>query len=88
MGQTASPYCLHEEGEVIDDADNTVLECALWQSYCSVLTSIIGMITAANIIGVMISSGENWISVANYVERISRLKKRDLKAAEHVGMPA
>ena len=33
-------------------------------------------------------SMENWTSVANYVERILRLKKRGLKAGEHVGVPA
>ena len=34
----------------------------------------------------MIASWENWASVANYVERILRLKKRDLEAMEHVGV--
>ena len=47
--------------------------------------SIIGMITATNIVGVVIARRGNWASVANYVERILRLKKRDLEAAEHVG---
>ena len=75
MGKTASPYCLYEEGKVIDDAELTVFERVRWQSYRSVLTS-------------MIASRENWTSVANYVERILRLKKRDLEAAEHVGAPA
>lgn len=88
MGKTASPYCLYEEGEVIDDAEHTVFECARWQSYRSVLTSIVGTITAANIVGVMIASSENWTSVVNYVERILRRKKRDLEAAEQIGMPA
>ena len=35
----------------------------------------------------MIASRENWASVANYVERILRLKERNLEAAEHVGAP-
>ena len=30
MGKTASPYCLYEEGEIIDDAEHTVFECASW----------------------------------------------------------
>ena len=46
------------------------------------------MITAAYIVGVMITSREDWAPVENYVVRILRLKKRDLEAAEHVGMPA
>ena len=40
---------LYEEGGVIDDAEHTVFECASRQSYRSVLTSIIGTITADNI---------------------------------------
>ena len=67
MVKTAFPYCLYEEGEIIDDAEYTV--------------------GVTNIVGVMIPSRENWTSVANYVERILMLKKRDLEAAEHVGMP-
>ena len=67
---------------------NTVLECVRWQSYQSILMSVIGTITAANIVGVVIASRENWASVANYVQRILRLKKRDLQAAERVGMHA
>ena len=88
MGKATSPYCLYEAGEVIDDAEHTVFECARWQSYRSVLTSIVGLITAANIVGVMTASSENWTSVVNYVERILRLKKRDLEAAERVSMSA
>ena len=45
------------------------------------LTSIIGTITVANIVGVMMASRENWGSVANYLERILRLKKRELRCA-------
>ena len=48
-------------------------------------TSIIETITTANIVVVMIASRANWASMANYVEQIVRLKKRDLEAAEHVG---
>ena len=59
MDKTASLYCLYEEGEVIDDAEHTVFECARWQSYRSVLTSIIGTITAANIVVVMIANRKN-----------------------------
>ena len=69
---------LYDEEEVIDDAEYTVFECAF---------SIIGTIMAANIVGVMIASRVNCPSVANYVEWILRLKKRDLYAAEHVGVP-
>ena len=47
-------YFLSEEGEVIDDPEHTIFECARWQSYRSVLTSIIGTIMAANLVGVMI----------------------------------
>ena len=65
MGRTASTYCLYEEREVIDDAEHTVFECARLQNYHPVLTSIIGTITAANTVGVMIASRENWASVAN-----------------------
>ena len=50
--------------------------------------SIIGTIKATNIVGVIIASKENWASVAKCVERILKLKKRDLEAAEHVGVPA
>ena len=88
MGKTASPYCLHEEGEIIDDSEYTVFQCVRWQSYRSELTSTIGMITAANNIGVMIASRKKWASVANYLERILRLKKRDFEAAKQVGVPA
>ena len=28
MGKTALPYCLYEEGEVIEDAERIVFECA------------------------------------------------------------
>ena len=41
IGKTASPYYLYEEGEVIDDAEHTFFECARWQSYRSLMTSII-----------------------------------------------
>ena len=60
--------------------------CTRWQSNRSELTSAIGTITAANIVGVMDASRENWASVANYLERILMLKKRDLEAAEHAGV--
>ena len=43
---------------------------------------------ADNIVGVMIVSTENWASVTNYVERILRLKKRDLEGVENAGVPA
>ena len=75
MGNTASPYCLYEKGK------QTVFKCARWQSCRSVLTLIIGKIMASSIVGVMIASKENWASVANYVEQILRLKKRDLEAS-------
>ena len=52
-------YRVTEEGKVIEDAEHTILECARWLSYRSVLTSVIGMITAANIVGVMIASRKN-----------------------------
>ena len=86
MGKIGSPYCLYEEGEVSNDEEYTVFLCARWQSYRSVLTSIMGTITVANIIRVMIASWENWELVANYMERILRLKKRDLKAVVQVGV--
>ena len=50
--------------------------------------SIIGTITAANIVGVMIASRENWTLVATYAERILGLKKRDIEAAKHTGVSA
>ena len=59
IGKTASPYCVYEEGEVIDDVEHTVFECARWQSYRFELPSTIGMIRAANIGGVLIASREN-----------------------------
>ena len=55
---------------------HTVFECAHWQSYRSELTSTIGTFTAANIVGVMIASKENWENLVNYVERI--LSRRGL----------
>ena len=61
MGKTASPYCLYEKGEIIDDAEHTVFECARWQSYHSELTPTIGTITAANIVGVMITHVHKWL---------------------------
>ena len=56
MGKTAFPYCLYEEGEVFDDAEHTIVECARLQGYRTVLTSIIGTKSAANIVGVIIAS--------------------------------
>ena len=93
MGKTAFPYCLYEEGEVINDAEYTVFEFSSfeyvrWESYRFVLTSIIASITVDNIIGVIISGRGNRVSVANYVERILRMMERDLKAAKHIGVPA
>ena len=79
MNKTASPYYLYEEGEVVDDTEYTVFECARWQSYRSVLTSTIDVI-----VGVMIACRENWASVAKNALHILRLKKRDLDAAECV----
>ena len=70
----------YEEGEVIADAEQTIFECPRWQSYRFILTSIIGKIRA----GITITSRENWALVSNYKERILRLKKRELEAAEHV----
>ena len=86
MGKIAFPYCLYEEGEVIDDVERNVFECARWQNYRSELTSIIGTITTANIVWVIIASRENWSSVANYVKPILKLKG-DLEAVEHKGVP-
>ena len=43
-----------------------------------VLTSIIGTITSANIIGIMTANRENLASVANYVDGVLRLEKRDI----------
>ena len=88
MGKPVSPYCLYEEREIIDDAGHTIFECARWQSYRSELMLTFETIVAANIVGVMIASRGNRASVANYMERIVRLKKRDLEAAKHVGVPA
>ena len=56
MSKTAFLYCLYGEEKEIDDTEHTVFECARWQSYRSVLTSIIETITAADIVGVMIVS--------------------------------
>ena len=64
MDKTISPYRLYEEGEVIDEPEHTVFECARWHSYRSVLMLIIWTITAPNVVGVMIASRENWASVA------------------------
>ena len=86
MGKTAT--CLYEERKVINDAEHTVFECARWQRYHSVLTSIILKITAANIVGVMIAIRENWASVATYEEHILRLKKIELEATDHADAPA
>ena len=86
--KTASPFCLYEEGEVIDDAEHTVFKGARWQRYRCELTSTIGTITEAYMVWLIIASRENWASVANCVKRILKLKKRDLEAAKHVGMPA
>ena len=60
----------------------------MMQNTLSLLMSIIGTITDANIVGVMIANRKNRASVANYMERILKLKKRDHEAAEHVGAPA
>ena len=76
VGRTASPFCLYEEGEIIDDTEHTVFEYARWQE----LTSAYGTIMAANIFGVLIAGRETWVSVENYVERILRLKNRELEA--------
>ena len=73
MSKTAIPYCLYDEGQVIDYTEHTVFECARWQSNRSVMTPIIGTITATKIVGVMIVIRENWDSMANYLEGISRL---------------
>ena len=54
----------------------------------SVLKLIIAKFTVANIVAVMIASRENFALVANYMEQIVRLKKRDLEAAKHVDVPA
>ena len=58
MGKTAFPYCLYEEGKVIEDAEHTAFKCARWESYPSVLTAINVTIMAANIVGVMIKNRE------------------------------
>ena len=51
--------------------------------------SIIGTITAANIVEVIIASIENWTSVVKYVECIQRLKKErswGYGTRGHIGM--
>ena len=53
-----------------------------------VRTSVIEPIMAANIVGVMIAGWEIWASVSKYMERILRLRKRDIEATAHVGLPA
>ena len=42
-------------------------EYARWQNYRYVLMPIIGTITAANSLGVMIANRKNRVSVVNYV---------------------
>ena len=59
IGKTASPYCIYEEGEIIEETEHIVFECALWQSYRSQLASTIGTITAVNIVADMIASRKN-----------------------------
>ena len=88
MGKTAYLCCLYKEGEVINDIDHPVFACARQQSYRFVLTPVIGTITVANMVEVMIASKGNWISGANYMKLILRLKKRDIEAAEYEGAPA
>ena len=68
-------------GAIMPYTEHTVFECVHWQSYRSVLTSIIITITAANIVGVIMASKKIW-------ERILRLKKGKFGAAEQVGTPA
>ena len=65
-----------------------MMQSTLFSSYRSVLTSIIRTIMAPDIVGIMIASRENWASGANYMEHILTLKKRNIEAAEHIGMPA
>ena len=52
----------------------------------AVVMLIIGTFATPNINGIVISSRENWASVANYVQWIVRLKKIDLEAAKYVGV--
>ena len=56
IATNASHYYVSKEGEVIDGAERTVFEYVSWQNYRSELTSVIGTITAANIVGDMIAS--------------------------------
>ena len=48
MDKTASlpPYCLYEEGKIIDDAEHIVYEYGRWQIFRSELTSTIETIAA------------------------------------------
>ena len=52
MGKTASPYCLYEKEDVIDDTEHTAFVCARWHGYRSVPI-------------MMIASRENLTSVAD-----------------------
>ena len=88
MDKTSPLYFLYEGREIIDAAKYTVFKCARWQNYRSELMSIIATITATNIVCAIIACRENWESVANYMERMLYLEKRDLEVAEHVGVPA
>ena len=75
MGKTTFPYCLYEESEVVDDTEHIVFESGHWQSYRSVLTSIIGTSTAANIAGVMIASRENSGLIAQLLGAYSKTEE-------------
>ena len=62
----------------------SVFECARWQSHRFELMSIIGTITAANIVEVMLRVGKIG---PHYVKQILRLKKIYLGAVDDVGVP-
>lgn len=82
MNKCSTPYCLYEEEEVIDDAEHTFFRCSRWTEYRHDVERIVGLITVENIIDTMVIDDTNWCIIAKYCEKILRIKKTDLDAAQ------
>ena len=79
MSKTASHYSLYK------NAEHTVFEYAHRQNYRSLLTSIIGTITAANVIEIMIASRESWV-LESYSKAEEKVFEGGCRTCRHAGL--
>lgn len=77
MGKVDTDICIYGDN-CVDDAQHTFFSCERWRIERNIVEREVGEITPENIINIMLASRRNWDSIAAFVEKVLRSKKRDL----------